>query len=213
MGGGILLAQVVGIVGADHGDARLLVDAQDPPVHLPLVRNAMVLELQVEAVRAEEFRHLQGVGLGVFVFAVAQPPGDLPCQARGEGNESPVVFPQQGLIHPGLDVKALRPGGGDQIGEVAVPLLVLAQQHQVAALGVELMDLVEPGPALGRHIHLTADDGLDALRLAGPVKVDDAVHDAVVRDGAGRLPPGLHHAGQVLDAAGAIQEAVFRMDM
>ena len=83
----------------------------------------------------------------------------------------------------------------------------------MAALGVELVDLVEPGAALGRHVDLTADDGLDALRLAGPVKVDDAVHDAVVRDGTGGLPHGLHHAGQILDAAGTVQKAVFRMDM
>ena len=83
----------------------------------------------------------------------------------------------------------------------------------MAAFGVELVDLVEPGAALGRHVDLAADDGLDALRLAGPVEVNDAVHNAMVRDGAGGLPHGLHHAGQVLDAAGAVQEAVFRMDM
>ena len=83
----------------------------------------------------------------------------------------------------------------------------------MAALGVELMDLVEPGPALGRHIDLAANDGLDALRLAGTVKVDGAVHDAVVRDGAGVLPHGLDDPRQVPDAAGAVQKAIFRMDM
>ena len=86
------------------------------------------------------------------------------------------------------------------IGEVPVALLVLAQQHQMAALRVELVDLVEPGAALGGHVDLAADDGLDALRLAGPVEVDDAVHDAVVRDGAGGLAHGLHDPRQLLDA-------------
>ena len=209
----VLLAQVVGVVGADHGDARLLVDAQNPTVHLHLVRDAVVLEFQVEPVRPEEVRHLQGVGLGVFILPVTETPGNLPRQARREGDESSAVLPQQRLIDAGLDVKALRPGGRHQVGEIPVPLLIFAQQHQVAALGIELVDLVEPGTALGRHINLAADDGLDALRLAGPVEVDNAVHDAVVRDGAGGLPHGLHHAGQILDAAGAVQKAVFRMDV
>ena len=40
-----------------------------------------------------------------------------------------------------------------------------------------------------------------------------AVHDAVVRDGAGRLAHALHDTGQVPDAAGAVQQAVLRMDM
>ena len=83
----------------------------------------------------------------------------------------------------------------------------------MAALGVELMDLVEAGPALRGHVDLAADDGLDALHLAGPVKVDGAVHDAVVRDGTGGLAHVFHDLRQVLDTAGAVQQAVLRMHM
>ena len=83
----------------------------------------------------------------------------------------------------------------------------------MAALRVQLVDLVEPGPALGGDVHLAADDRLDPLRLAGAVKVHGTVHDAVVRDSAGGLAHGLHDAGQVPDAAGAVQQAVLRMDM
>ena len=83
----------------------------------------------------------------------------------------------------------------------------------MTALRIELVDLLKPGAAFGRHIHLTADDGLDALGLAGAVKVNDAVHHAVVSDGAGGLSQLLHHLGQVPDAAGAVQQAVFRMNM
>ena len=164
-------------------------------------------------VRSENVRHVQGVLLGVFVFPVAQHPGDLSGKARRQGDEAPAVLLQKCQVDAGLDVKALRPGHGHHVGEVAVALLILTQQHQMTALGVEFMDLVEPGAALGRHVHFTADNGLDPLRLAGPVKVDDAVHDAVVRDGTGGLAHVLHHLGQVPDAAGAVQQAVFRMDM
>ena len=83
----------------------------------------------------------------------------------------------------------------------------------MAALRVQLVDLVEPGPALGGDVHLAADDRLDPLRLAGAVKVHGTVHDAVVRDSAGGLAHGLHDAGQVPDAAAAVQKAELGMDM
>ena len=41
----VLLSEVVGVVGADHGQARLLVNPQNPPVHHRLVPDAVVLEL------------------------------------------------------------------------------------------------------------------------------------------------------------------------
>ena len=83
----------------------------------------------------------------------------------------------------------------------------------MAALGVKLMDLLKAGAAGRRHIHLTADDGLDPLRLAGPVEVNGAVHTAVVRDGHSGLAQLLDTLGQALDAAGAVQQAVLCMDM
>ena len=96
-------------------------------------------------------------------------------------------------------------------GEVAVARLVLAQQDEVAGRAVQLVDPVEPGA--GGHVDLTADDGFDALRLAGPVEVDDAVHVAVVSNGDGGLAQLLDPLGQLWDAAGPVQKAVFSMDM
>ena len=56
MGLGVLPAEVVGVVGADHGEARILVDAEDAPVHLRLVRDAVVLELQEIVAIAEDLQ-------------------------------------------------------------------------------------------------------------------------------------------------------------
>ena len=83
----------------------------------------------------------------------------------------------------------------------------------MAALAVEFVDLIEPGAALRGHIDLAADDGLHALRLASPIEVDDAVHNTVVRDGHRRLAQLLHQLRQVPDAAGAVQQAVLRVDV
>ena len=69
------------------------------------------------------------------------------------------------------------------------------------------------GAAPGGHIHLTADDGLDALRLAGFVEVHHTVHHAVVRNGHGGLAQLLHPLHQQGDAAGPVQQGKFGMDV
>jgi hypothetical protein len=70
---------------------------------------------------------------------------------------------------------------------------------------------VEPGA--GCHVNLASDNRFDPLGFAGTVKVDHAVHDAVVGDGNRILPqlPGAFcHAA---DPAGTVQKAEFCMDM
>jgi len=62
-----------------------------------------------------------------------------------------------------------------------------------------------------RHIDLAADDGLDPGGGAGLVELDGPVHRTVVGDRkGGHLQVG--SAGhELLDAAGAVEEAVFRV--
>ena len=118
---------------------------------------------------------------------------------------------QQVQVNAGLHVKALQESLGHHVGQVAVPLLVPAQEHQVGEVGVILVHLLEPGPAPGGHIHLTADDGLDPLRLAGLVEVDHPVHDAVVGDGHRLLAQLLHPLDQLVDPAGPVQKGKLGM--
>ena len=44
MGLGVLLPEVVGVVGTDHGDAGLLMDFQDGLVHQLLIPDAVILQ-------------------------------------------------------------------------------------------------------------------------------------------------------------------------
>ena len=209
----VLFPQIVGVVGGHQGDARLLVQPDQPPVHLALDRDAVVLELQIVAVLPKQLPHLQGCLLRLLVVPRHQQLGDLSAQAGRAGDQAAAVLPQQVQVDAGLDVKALQERLRDHVGEIAVALLIPAQQDQVVEGGVELVDLLEPGPAPWGHIDLTADDGLDPRLPAGPVKVDHPVHAPVVCDShrvLSDLPDPLH---QLLDAAGAIQKGEFRMQM
>ena len=66
-------------------------------------------------------------------------------------------------------------------------------------------------PGARRDVYLAADDRADALGETGAVKRDRAVHHAMVGDGERRLPQLLGAVRQLLDAAGAVKQRVFRM--
>ena len=95
-------AEVVGVVGDHQGQAGLPGDAGNAQVHLPLLGEPVVLELQVEAVGTEDLRELQGGGLGPVVVLVQQQLGNLARQTGREGDQPLMVLPQKRQIHPGL---------------------------------------------------------------------------------------------------------------
>ena len=95
---------------------------------------------------------------------------------------------EQFPVHPRLRIEPFRMGQGHQLNEILVPDGVFTQQHQMVSLVVKPMYLVEPGA--GRHVDLAADDRLDPVFFAGPVKVHRAVHHAMVGDGHRLLPQG-----------------------
>ena len=77
--------------------------------------------------------------------------------------------------------------------------------------GIQPVDLIEAGA--GGNVDLAADDGADAGFFTFLVEIDGSVHHAVVGDGNGGLPQRFGTGNQPLDAAGAVKEAVFGMDM
>ena len=118
---------------------------------------------------------------------------------------------QQIQVDARLDIEPFHIGLRHHVGKIAIACFVLAQQHQMAGFGIKFMHLIKAGTA--GHIDFTADDRMDALRLTGTVKIDGAVHDAVVRDRHRRLPHLLDQLRQVTDTAGAVEQAIFRMNM
>ena len=184
-------------------------EPQQPCIDRGVIGQSMVLKLQIIASPAKEGIHLQSVGLGPLIVPVSQPAGHLPRQTGRKADKALRPLTEQVQIDPGLDVKALGIGLAYHVREVAVTHLVFAQQNQVPGLTVQLVDTVKPGP--GRHIDLAADDRLDALRLAGAVKINDPIHSAVVGDSHGGLSQLLHPLHQLGDTAGPVQKGIFRM--
>ncbi len=174
-------------------------------VDLPLLGQVVGLHLQVEAVR-EELRVLPG-GFATLGHALAQQTTrHLPGQTRRQRDEPLAVARQQGLVHPRLVVEAMQMPGRHQLDQVLVARVVHGQQHQVVADPGQIA--VAVGVVRGRDIDLAAQDGVDADILGGHVEGDRAEHVAMVGDGGGALAEVLGRVAQVLDADGAVEEAV-----
>ena len=116
------------VVGGNHRNPGLLVNAQNPPVDFRLFGYAVVLQLHVVIFGSEDVAHFQRVGFRGFVVAALQLPRQFPRQTRGKRNQSAVALAQQVQVDARAEVKALRPGRRDQVAQVPVALLVFAEQ-------------------------------------------------------------------------------------
>ena len=206
--GSILFTQIVGVVGHHQRKSCFPGKSGQSLIDGDLFGNAVILQFQVEIALPKNPRQLQRVVFGGFIVLL-QVVRHCTGQAGRQGDETLVVLFKQGKIHSGLAVEAVGKCLGHQQAQVFVALAVFTQQHKMEGLVVQLGNAVCHGPA--GHINLAADDGLDAGSLGSLVKINAAVHDAVVGDGDSGLPQLLHPVHHAADAAGAVKEAIFRM--
>ena len=201
----------MGIVGHHQGQIQLPGKAHDSLIHSTLLRDSMVLELQVEVIFTENIFQLQSIGAGGIIVLLKKVLGNGSRQAGRQSNESLMPFPQQLQIHSGLSVKTFQIRLGNQVAEILIAGSVLTQQHQVVSFVIYAVDSVfHPPPG---YIDLTADDGLDSCLFCLFIKVDTAIHHPMVCQGNGVLAQLLHPVHHGADAAGAVQKTVFRVDM
>ena len=208
---GLLLADVVQVVGDDQREADLRGEAEQLLVEPALLREAVVLELQEEAVLAEDVLVLAGDVAGQLPVLDLERLGDLAAEARAEADEALAVLREVLAIDARLVVVAVDVGVGDEAAEVLVAAVVLGQEDQVEGLAVGLALLVGHRPA--GDVGLDADDRLDALVLRGLVEGDGAVEGAVVGDGHRIHALGGRRVDQLRDPAEAVEQAEFGVDV
>ena len=206
MGLVVVLAQVVAVVGGHQGQARLLGQLHEPVVDDLLLFEAVGLQLQVEAVR-EDVHVLPGHHERLVEGAVAQGVGHLALQAGREADDPLAVGAQELLVHARLVVEPVQEPGGHDLDQVVVADEVLGQQDQMEAL------LVLPVGHVVGDVDFAADDGLDAVLLGFEVEGYGPEEIAMVGDGGCGKAEIHGPRAQVLQADGAVQEAVLGMAM
>ncbi len=170
-----------GVVAAPQVD-QLLVDRVQ-------LRDVVLLQLQEEAVRAEDL-------VIPVQLACAPLPGHCPASRRGisadmqpEVQISPSAVPgQEIVVDARVVVEALQLGGAGDLQQVLVAGLVLRQQQQVAGFLVHLgVALLHARGLPGRPPRPMM--GLMPAARGGVVEIDHPEHGAVVGDGQGRHAP------------------------
>ena len=198
------------VVGGRQGDACFPGKPEKLGEDFRLLPKAVILYFQKEIPLAENPLIIQSGIPGTGIIPGGKGPRDFPGQTGGQGDEPFMVLLEQLLVHPGLAIKAFGPGPGNHGDEVLIALLVFTEKHQVAVLAVHAaLDCA----GTGRHIDLTADNGVNPPLLGGFIEVNDPIHGPVVGDGHRLLAQLFHPIHELLNAAGAVQQAVFRMQM
>ncbi len=178
VGLGLLLADVVQVVRDDEGQAGLRGQPEELLVEPALVRQAVVLQLEVEPVLAEDVAVLPGHLPGQLPVLDLERLGDLAAQAGGQPDQPRAVLREVLAVDPWLVVVAVEMGVGGEPAEVLVAGPVLGEQDQVEGLAVGLALLVEHRPA--GDVRLDPDDRLDAGVLGRLVEGDGAVQRPVI---------------------------------
>ena len=123
-----------------------------------------------------------------------------------------MVLLQQLHIHTGSVVIALRKAFANDLRKVGIAHIVFCQKHQmIIAVLTARQFSVKAG--MGCHIDLTADDRIDPRLLRRLIKIDRAVHHAMIRDGGTVHSQLLHIFHIFFDLIGTVQETELRVDV
>ena len=208
----VLRIGIVAVIGGDQRNSHLPAHTEQFRIDSLLVRISVVLQFQEKIALAENVQ----VALCGFTGTRGIPPDDLAGnftgQAGGGGDDAFMEFTQKIKIHPGFIIKAFGEGAADNLHQVGIAGIVFRQQDQViiAVLAVALLPVVTRPR---RHIDLTPYDGIDTFFFCRLIKIDHAVHDAVIGNGRCRHAKRFHLAYVLGDLIGTVQKRVLGVDV
>ena len=209
MGIRVVGVEIVAVVGGHQGQVGGLRDLQQGVVDDFLFGQTVGLQFQVEAAGID-VRVFPGQAQGLVHVLGQDGAGNFARDAGRKAGEALGVAAQQLLVHARLVVKTVQKAVADQLDQIMIALLVLGQEDQVVTAARQFRGLVR---MIVADVNLAAENGLDAEILAGRVEIGRAEHVAVVGDGAGGHAVILGAGAEILDADGAVQQAVFGMAM
>ncbi len=200
----VVAPQVVHVVRADHRQAELTRQPGQAGVDDALLVQALILQLEEEAVRAQDVAIGGGGRLRPRVAVLVDALRDLALEAAAQADQPAGMRGQQVLVDAGLVVEAFRIPRGHQLDQVVEALVGLGQQHQMVG---RLAGRAALRAAIARRdIHLAAENRLDAPLPRRVVEPDRGEHVAVLGDGEGRHPERLRLIQQFVNAARAVEQ-------
>ena len=226
--GGVLLGDVVEVVGRHQRGVHRLGDLEQVLGHALLDVEAVVHQLDEVAVPAEHVLELAGGLHGLVELSQPQAGLHLAGGAAGGGDQARRVLREDLAVHPRPLAHLPVEGGGRAEAEEVVHALGRLRQQGHVGVGAAGGDVVarrllllgaplHAGAVMttrpGSHIGLDADDGLDPGVGRGLVELVGAEEIAVVGD-RHRLLALVHRLGdQLVDLRGTVQQRVVGVDV
>ena len=208
----ILRIGIMHVVGANQRNVQLLAHPKELRVDDPLLRDAVVLKLQEVIPLAKAVLILLRALSGLVIQALLDISGHLARKTCGQRNDALMIFLKHLKIHAGLIIIPFREALAHDLCQIRIALVILREQHQmiIPFLTAGLL-LVKAG--IRRHVNLTAKDGLDPRLLRRAIKIDHAIHHAVIRNGSAVHAKLLHALYIFLNLICAVQKRIFRVDV
>ena len=208
----VLFVDIMGIVRNNHRDAGFFGQPHHAHIDGTLIRDAMILHLQIIIALAKDLQMTQCCFFCFLILLLTQVSRNLTSQACRKCNDTLMVFLQHLHVHTRFIIIALRVATCHDLTEVVVSLVVFCKQNEMVIPVFSLYHLtVKPGTRC--HIHLTADDRLDSICLTCLIKFDHAIHRTVVCDCQRIHAKFFCTRNQLLDLCRAVQQTVLRMHM
>ncbi len=208
---GVLGVDVVHVVGGDEARRVALGQIHQAAVDRRQLADLMRLQLKEEALRAEDLEVPVHQPLGVFRAPIRQGARDFAGQAAGGDDQAVAVSRQEIMIDARAIVETFQLGGAGKLQEISVAGVVFRQEELMEGARVELRVPVAHAPRGEVGFH--AQDRLDARALGGAIEVDHAEHRAVIGQRQSRHAQFAGALHQVRDAAQAVEQRVFGMDV
>ena len=201
--------QVVDVVGGDQRQAQVAGDRRQAAVDDFLVVDAVPLHLEEEVVATEDVAEPAGGRQRPGGLVRSERRSNLALQTAAQPDDALAVPCQQVLVDARLPVEPFGVAGRHHLDQVVPALARLRQQHQVVVVLADRPAAIVP--AARRDVHLAAENRLHASRPRVVVEGDRREHVPVLGHRHGRHAERLHLIEQLVDAARAVEQRVFRV--
>jgi hypothetical protein len=133
-------------------------------------------------------------------------------KAGAQCDQPLVVIAKELLIYAGFIVKSFEMSDRQELAQVSIAFNILDQQHQVKISAFAFFRVLVQMTA-GGHINLASNDGFEVFGFRFLVEVDGPEHVAVIGDGYRRHTELGGALEQVIQANGAVEEAVLGVNV
>ena len=203
---------IMAVVRRDQRDTEFLRHRKKRGIDLLLIRVTMILQLEEEVALPEAVIVFEGGLLRRADVAAHDVTRNLPGEAGGAGDDALVILTQKFHVDARAIVIALEEGVTHDLREILISLVVLREENEVI-IAVVACGCLTVKTRSRRDVDLAAEHGLYPLGKAFLVEIDDAVHDAVIRDRGRRHSELFHPLYVFFYFIGAVEQGPLRVRM